>query len=114
MSCGGIHGRRQSCSLRSRQAGERIRVAAVEMSYERRRNIAHIGQLFRYRARDAARGRWRTGHGKGAIDCGSGGLMVWSAVAEVGARSQGGNHRFCGERPEGLLRRRDITVCRRS
>lgn len=98
---------------RARGAGERIRVVALEISYEARRNVLHFGQLFRYRARDTAAGRWRRGHGKGAIDCASGGLIVWSAVAEVGARTQGGQHRFCRRKPAALLRRRDITVCSR-
>ena len=98
---------------RSREAGERILVVAVEVSYEKRRNIAHFGQLFRYRARDLAGGRWRSGHGKGAMDCASGGLMVWSAVAEVGPRAQGGQHRFCGRTAKSLMRRRAVTACGR-
>src|SRR5206468_3198103 len=61
---------------RAREAGEHIRVVALEISYDSRRKLAHLSPLFRYRATHVANGRWRRGHGKGAIDCKSGGLIV--------------------------------------
>lgn len=65
------------------QLNERLRLVDLDVAYERDRNLGHIAYVLRRTADDLDRfGRWA--HGKGAIDCDSGRIAVWSMAMAKG------------------------------
>lgn len=69
--------------------GERIQLLEIQVAYERRRNIGNVVYNLERTADDLA-GYGDEAHGKGAIDCETGRILVWSM-------SQGGNSVGVGE-----------------
>lgn len=69
---------------------ERWRLIAVDVAYERRRNLGHIS-YFIERSADDLKGFERRALGKGAIDCATGKIVVWSMGARKGAPSNPGS-----------------------
>lgn len=70
-------------------AGEKLRLVAMDTAYERARNVAHIAYNVQRSAPDGLEGT-AVVVGKGAIDCESGKITVWSM-----GTADGGPLRLC-------------------
>ena len=69
---------------RRADVGEKLRLVAMDTEYERARNITHIAYNIEREAPDKQHGA-QVVVGKGAIDCESGKIMVWSMGTSDGA-----------------------------
>ncbi len=74
-------------------AGERLRLVAMDTEYEPARNITHIAYNIERTEPETSEGA-RIVVGKGAIDCESGKIMVWSM-----GTSEGGPQTLCRSAP---------------
>ena len=65
---------------RRHRHGERLRLGEVDVSYDRGRGLGHIAHRIDRRADDLRRFgiTGTTAHGKGAVDCKTGEIVVWS------------------------------------
>jgi hypothetical protein len=64
---------------------EHWRLIAVDVDYERRRNLGHLSYVIERRADDLKRFE-RRAHGKGAIDCTTGKIVAWSMGVPKGVQ----------------------------
>jgi hypothetical protein len=64
---------------------EQWRLIAVDVDYERRRNLGHISYVIERRA-DDLKPFERRAHGKGAIDCTTGKIVAWSMGVPKGVQ----------------------------
>lgn len=89
---------------RRHKAGERSRLIAAEMRYDKRRGRMSVQPLYEYRASDVADGSLRYGMGKASFSCRNGRLIVWSGAVDVG-RSTPLRTSFCEKTAAHLVQR---------
>ena len=65
---------------------ERLVLLEIEVKHDPARNLGHLAFTLQRRADDLP-GPGRLAHGKGAVECGSGRIVVWSMSDEGGPRS---------------------------
>lgn len=88
--------------------GERLRLVAMDTEYERARNITHIAYNVERSERETL-GSATVVVGKGAVDCESEKIMVWSM-----GTSEGGLQALCGSVPRSVDRALPIVCVRES